>query len=129
MSCNNINEIINSDLQEYIVIIRKDDNNFAYDPREHEYDEPIKNFINETFKHYMFSCQYRLINEELIKIKEKYNLDNISVILQILKPNHIPLMNKIKRELNIVPAFSANHIKVKDELKLLRFIHTININI
>jgi hypothetical protein len=120
---------LNPDLIEYIIILRKDNNNFHYNSRTQEETEDYDEFVSETFKHYLIRCQFRSIESQISKFRQNYNLPDSSVILNLINPNPATLTHRIKGETDIITDFSGNHIKVRDELRLIEFIRNFNNNI
>ena len=73
-------------LREYIIILRKDKNNFNYDPREQEEDEEPDDYISNTYKHYIIRCQMRSIEHRITTFENRYYLSNTFKLLERENP-------------------------------------------
>jgi hypothetical protein len=120
----------NDELIEYLIILRKNKENYAFDSREPMDNETANNYLNTTYKHYVIRCQYRLIQRQITNFKNNYNLRNIYILFSQRNPNPGIFTHFIKAKTNeFIDNTFGNHLKIIDETLLLEYIRNYNDNI
>jgi hypothetical protein len=114
----------NDKLIEYIIVIRKDDDDFDYTNEINDDDD----IDIEMCKHYVIRCQYRSIDKQIAKFVNRYRLTNYSIIFQDINPNPSTLYHRLKQQSFIIDSI-RNHIILSNEQRLIDFIRNFNDNI
>ena len=130
-------------LVEYLVIVRKNKDNFHYEEivyeeeeidipknidtetrkkiEKEERDKRLERILSTNCKHYIIRCQYRAIHNQIKNLKDKYDLDNIHVIHCERNPNPGTLTHVLKQQ-EFVDYFFGNHLQIIDEISLINYI-------
>ena len=130
-------------LVEYLVIVRKNKDNFHYEeivceeeeidiPKDidietrkkiekEERDKRLERILSTNCKHYIIRCQYRAIHNQIKNLKDKYDLDNIHVIHCERNPNPGTLTHVLKQQ-EFIKYFFGNHLQITDEISLVNYI-------
>jgi hypothetical protein len=114
---------------EYLIILRKKQDDFIYDSREKEPNESRDSYISSTYKHYVIRCQYRSIEIQINKFKSNYNLSNPYTIYHARNPNPGSLTCVLRTQDDIINHHIGNELKVIDETRLIQYLNNYNNNL
>jgi hypothetical protein len=116
-------------LIEYFVIIKKSVFDYEYDSRAIREDESKKDYILDTYKYYCLRGQKQYIKYKIDKIVNKLDLKDHKILIKLKTANPITLFLKLQELPEIIADTKNNHMKVIDELKLIKFCQDFQKNI